>query len=426
MGTKNRMSANLTVQLQTYYTYSNPINNLTTRTASNMGKVGFSRTGQDLMYWRSVIASGGDAHCNLAVTKRKASWEPGWICRKTKDGAGWYMRCTDHAGLAPVSFAGHLTSGALLDAEQTATVGFLKKIRSEREVWAGPEFLGELSKTKDMLRHPLRGLMDLGNELIARASRDPCRLQRSPRGYRKCRRRAERLARKQNREIPASVGSAWLEFQFGARPLVGMISDIADQLTDFQEPELKRVGFIHDAETASSSIKVGTDVNFCAVRYSEVHKTTVSYKLRCQISREGNIEKGSVAQFRETGFAWDSLVPTAWELLPLSVFIDYVSNIGDLISAGCVSLDGVRNTSMTEVTQSQFTRGNVVLQPSTSTHAARDTQTISSLTPTFSCTETTISRRKPSLNLEPRFRLKMPSSGQGLNLAAFLASLLKL
>lgn len=35
------------------------------------------------------------------------------------------------------------------------------------------------------------------------------------------------------------------------------------------------------------------------------------------------------------------MIPTAWEMLPWSFLIDYVSNIGDVISANLVSMENV-------------------------------------------------------------------------------------
>nr|UJQ85035.1 MAG: hypothetical protein 1 [Leviviridae sp.] len=428
MGNKSRMSALLTGQFITDYTYSDQPA-LTTSSPQSIGRVGFNRIGKDLLNWRIIIASGGDAHTNLTVTKRKATWTPGWIGRKTSYTFGgkqyWYARYTNHAGITPVTQAGHLAGGALLDVEQNVLVGFLKKIRSEREAWGGQEFIGEFRETINSLRHPMSAMMDLGNDLVDAWSADPCRRQRTPRAYRKCRRQAERRAAKLKRQVPASVGSAWLEFQFGMRPLASMVEAIGQQLTDFIEPGLKKVSYRGSDAKAVSFTRNATDINYANATFSEVHKTEVTHKLRCQIHRTGNIEKGSLEQLRETGFAWDSLVPTAWELLPMSVFIDYVSNIGDLISAGCVSLSGIVNTSQTVITTSTFTRDNVVMVPQVNTLDARNTVTLSFTSPSFTCTEVSIGRGKPFLRVEPRFHLRSPSSGQKLNLAAFAASLLQ-
>lgn len=424
MGNKTSLSAILTAQFETVYTASTGTTSKTVSTDS-MGRVGYSRYGIDLPNFRYLIATGNDAHTNLSVTKRSIKWQPGMVCRRTYSGTSWTERCSNHAGLKPISLSGHLGGGALLDVEQIAKIGFLKKIRSTREAFGGQEFLGEISQTIGMLRHPLRALMDLGNDLVAAKSADPCRLQKTPRGYRKCRRRLEKRNKLLKRQSPAAVGAAWLEFQFGARPLLGMIGDIADQLTDYIEPGLKRVSYRASAEDATSNIANGNDVNYALIRFSEIKKTVVEHKLRCQIVRTGNIDKGSITQLRETGFAWDSVIPTVWELLPMSVFIDYVSNIGDLISAGCVSLTGVQNLSQTIVQETSFKRGDMVMIPTTGTTAARNTITTAFSSPKFESTEVSIGRIRPNLRIDSSFRVRLPSSGQGLNLAAFLATLLK-
>jgi len=203
-------------------------------------------------------------------------------------------------------------------ANNRALIAYLKNCRKAVVAWSAPTFLGEFKETVHMIRHPAEGLRNLLTNYLNRVKHAK---KTNPLGWKK------------------NLGSAWLENAFGIQPL---IHDITDAYNTYKHHTRERrvpiSGFGKEekydkARSVSGTTHVGA--KGLGYRYSQrVYETSV-VKYRGLMIR--TVETTGSLREKLEPFGFDPLewVPTAWELLPWSFLIDYFSNIGDVITAGC-------------------------------------------------------------------------------------------
>jgi hypothetical protein len=235
----------------------------------------------------------------------------------------------------------------------------------------GLQFLGEFHEVISQLRHPFRAANKLIDSYLDGA------FKRSKR-YRWREGSAAHRA-KVRPSIEKALADSWLETAFGLRPLLADVKDIAEAIARFQNDKRRDVlvGYAStpvqgatsktDNPTGTSYIKIRSDIK-------DLVEHSVRYKVYVDLSRSSAL--GSNERLLELlGFRLDKFAPTAYELIPWSFLVDYVTNIGTMIETGCQSQSDVkfivRTERITSTRQAVWTPHSAVVPPS-STQVIRE------------------------------------------------------
>jgi hypothetical protein len=287
----------------------------------------------------------------------------------------------------------------LIDSVLNAVlIRFLKKCLGEQRKLQAGVFLGELRQTINLIRNPLKAFNNAIYEYV-HAARGRSRYL-SP------------------RQIPRMITEEYLSFQFGVRPLLADIEGaykLCLRLRDL--PQLVRVrAFAKDEKQIScTSAPAATyDIPFWFTRTRAV---------RCSAKIVGAVSVRSVGPVppltEGLGFRLRDHVATAYNLIPYSFILDYFVNVNDIID--CLSF---AQADVAWHSRSARTEGytELVCCPARPQTVFGSPCVGYSFNPCSSIwKDVTFSRDGGSLGL-PSLVVKLPSFGQGVNIAA-LASL---
>lgn len=303
--------------------------------------------GSDDPMFESKIRSGKSASNPMSAFRQRIAWRGGQVRVKRNGFPG--------VGFSNVMFNyGVIPPGipqTLLDrAENDAAIGIRKKIHQQHTTVSGGVILGELKKTVHMIRHPAESI----NKLLAKFVND--RGRNIERARRLHARNAVRK-RRNRKPIPGytvnngvlvetadTISKTWLELVFGLTPLMSDIAAIAEAaLSKYSAPSIKRLMFT--AQAASSTSLSGTHTPAgspvdCAYNGEWTDEVSCRYTVGYQVAISG-VQEGWTKVLSQSGFNLREAPQTAWNLLPWSFLIDYVSNIGDVLEVNAVSLENV-------------------------------------------------------------------------------------
>lgn len=215
------------------------------------------------------------------------------------------------------------TSGSVIwDLDQKAKLSIARKTKEAYQKITGMVFLGELRETLNMIRRPAYALRQALSKHLSKT---------------------KSLARRSRtrKELQLAVNQTYLEFTFGALPL---ISDVKAGAVAFAEVlnrrdaglrpiRSKRFGFEEKKVQFHGPVGVpwyvGTSLPAVCTRYTE-EKIEVSY-WTMQDYRLSRWERDS-SWATTFGISLNEFVPTVWELIPYSFVVDYFTNIGDILN----------------------------------------------------------------------------------------------
>lgn len=147
------------------------------------------------------------------------------------------------------------------------------------------------------------------------------------------------------------VTDAWLEFQFGVRPLISDIAALIDAIKEnnaFNEREVTNVkgfGVADGRRHYNPPTQVGgAGLPTLTAREKEMSQVIVMYKgqVGAKLTAAGYIAK-------KVGIGLSDFVPTLWELVPYSFLVDYFSNIGEMVSAASLGTNELLWTNQTVI-----------------------------------------------------------------------------
>jgi hypothetical protein len=196
---------------------------------------------------------------------------------------------------------------------------FLRKSRDAMTPFQGGVALGELAETLAMIRNPARGLRGLvteGRNVLANIRR--LGLKNS-------------LSRSR---VLSQLADAWLEVQFGWRPLLNDVKDGCTALDQWRRPQgihTKRITASYETSLVSSNPLYGqfgdNNIAFWFVSSDYVSSCLTVFRGALRIEAHNSASMDA----KLFGFSPDNFAPTIWELIPYSFLIDYFSNVGDII-----------------------------------------------------------------------------------------------
>lgn len=283
------------------------------------------RVGYDDPFWRSKVIRGVSATTLLNAYKQEAAWTRGYMTLQWNwptargHGKSFSGNNTPKPTVIPPTVDTALHQQLLADAKNKAAIGILKKIQTQTQTWAGLTFLGELRETIRMIRHPAATLRQKSVQFFHQAKK------------------TRKMKRKDRKSV---LADQWLEYSFGVSPAMSDIAAIADaSIKRLHEERIIRLSYTAQSSHATSSVTSATMAGFSAVFPREIERVDeVSYRylvgFRERIPEEYyfSIVRPFQRVVQLGGFNLSELLPTAWELLPWSFFVDYFTNIGDVLS----------------------------------------------------------------------------------------------
>jgi hypothetical protein len=226
-----------------------------------------------------------------------------------------------------------LTDNDLL-ARNRALIQYLKKVRAVQVRFSAPTFLGELREGLHMIRHPFQ---QLRTNLI-----DPWLMK------------VKHLQRTKPSTWKAVLGGAWLEQAFGWQPLFNDIKSAHKVYKGMTNARTKipvsAFGITKKLVPARSfydkPLNLPGNVSI-HVKLTRVAQEIYIVRYRGKVVRTVNATLAD--DLRLWGFDAFEWIPTAWELLPWSFLVDYFSNIGEVITAGCALRSTIAYTNVSVV-----------------------------------------------------------------------------
>lgn len=353
--------------------------------------------GQNVPGWREKLKRGENATTQLSGLESAARLTAGRAVANNI--GGWKYEVTG-AFLISQTVAAQdpsLIDDAKADAEALGKLN--QRIRSVRTALEGGVVIGELGQTLRMIRNPARGLRKLTDDFlqIARAIR-------------------KGTIRRTLKQATEHLADAWLEAQFGWRPLLNDVNDGCNALNKYvigESLQTKRV-------TGSSEVK-GNPTRTTSVqgigpttwRVVELRSANSIVKYRGAVRVKARDPRTMDAAL--FGFDPSSFAPTVWELIPYSFLIDYFSNVGDIITGWSnlgVDVAWCNRTSLKTHRIDSWSEDLPGSNFSTFTSAK------------FVSTKRHVLRAKYTGTLVPSFTFQVPGSGslKWLNIAALIAS----
>jgi len=307
-----------------------------------------SRTGESVPGWRKAIKEGRNATSPYSVDRYSVKDYRPAVCSLELNlyqggtppifiGTQAYSIDGYNRDLGP-SDLDHL-AGISADAEAQALKRLYGRIRQESYGVNGLLFLGELRETIQLIRRPASAIQDLTRDMLAsiKSTRKQVNQKIRPR-------KAETLKQTTRRRLDAvknATAGTWLEYQFGVKPAISDVQDIAATAIDsiYGRSRKTRVrGKSTDTLTVykDSGDNNGALLSCLGNRASTVIVTNcgVQYIVGLSQSADGPVQ-GLDALSKEFGFQIQNFVPTIYELIPYSFLIDYFVNLGDVIEAAC-------------------------------------------------------------------------------------------
>lgn len=331
MGNKKKILSRSFEYRSTLYDVAQPVQRLVV-------PMNYQRTGSDNPKYQSLIQGGFNASnaCTIDI-KKIVEYRPGSSAQRHKTLKQWHR--ADAIGVFPTYpfDLSKATSAMVNIATEAASMDAIKRIQKLTQSFNGLNFLGELRETVHMIRHPAAALANATNSFLLDAQ--TARRKSGTRNGLKLQGKAA------VRNFKSVLPELWLEYSFGLAPLLGDIEDMAKASLKLTEASnVKRVTgkggveYCLSPSYSESSVLSGIPMN--ARVYTEDYYLVSCY-ITAGVKVEQNLDQGLKNLVTYGGFDASQIIPTAWELLPWSFFIDYFSNIGDVLNAHSVDLKNV-------------------------------------------------------------------------------------
>jgi hypothetical protein len=372
-----------------------------------------TRTGISNPNWRTQIRDGQNATTPLSGVYTSISSNPLRYALTYYNSSVKRYRYIEGSGdgaltCPQIGFPTTACTLSSVNAINKASAKFYKKIRLAQVQMSGPTFLGELAETARMLRKPAAAIQDKVRGYLGKLGKAK---RANPKTWTK------------------TIADTWLEQSFGWAPLIHDAQDAAkaySRLGEKRDSGPVVAGFIDTADAPFPYNPLGnytvTQSNNKVrwfMRGRAIDQVTVRFKGHLLAQPEMT----PWDNFALFGFTPSEFVPTAWELLPYSFLVDYFTNIGDILSSSVTSTARLAWSNRT-IRSLRVTLVTPVMDMINTDNANAGWSRINdnSSGGACTCTKSTISRTVGGLELPSlQFNLEL-GLGQGLNLAALIAS----
>lgn len=309
------------------------------------------RRGTENIHFREAIQNGGNATTSLSAGRQHGYYVPGAVYF----GQSWPVfpdGRDDTGGLTFGSITLYKKSPDLVTkAVARAKSKYFSKLSELRlSLTNGQEFLGEIRETLNFMRSPFKSGVQVLTDLFTLALKNPRttkkylrspKMRKNPNSIFKKSRTGDgvsttEVAVENGVLVLKDVSDQWFEVRFGLLPLIKDIAAFSMLATTTARQERKsshRVfGWEEFAPPDTYEVKsriLGVNHYYTVKRYA---------KAECSI-RFGYLEKALTAlevrneMIQETFLNLNTLPATAWELVPLSCFVDYFVNVSEMLQS---------------------------------------------------------------------------------------------
>lgn len=231
----------------------------------------------------------------------------------------------------PPAYLTHLPTERNVDSDALSKL--LSRIRDDQTSFTGLTFLGELREAVAMIRKPgaaIRQGLDKYFKDLDKISKIRGRKSRS---------------NKNKRSTSDAIAGSWLEASFGWTPLLsdaGNAAETALRILANSTRITRAQGYAEDANATVSFSPASNPGKPSSCATQQVVTTKVSCKYVAGLRHSSIADAGSLGRMIELcGFNPSEFIPTLYELTPWSFLVDYFTNLGDIISAGCTDTSSV-------------------------------------------------------------------------------------
>lgn len=379
------------------------------QTSSTVKWINSVTFGENIPGWRSNLRNGLSATTSMTGSSVDARLTNGLITFQlpTGPGTGNGIKRAVVLGSGNVSIlipAGNPTSISDSRANALALGKFVRRAYDTQHSVMGGVIVGELRQTLQTIRNPARGLRRLVDDWGVKA--------RKIRGS-----RVNPLPLR-IKTVRENLADAWLEVQFGWKPLMRDIKDADKALHRYnvgQSLETRRISAKQEEKSGPSEAYTtySDSIAIWNVHDISLETSMVIYRgaVRVKVLQPGQMDP---ALF---GFDLASWAPTAWELVPYSFLIDYFSNIGDIIL-------GMSSLGIDLAWCNRTTRRSYEFTSQTSAHANWPAYvSVAHVPARYVCSKNSVIRDKYTGHTVPGLTFKIPGMGslRWLNIAALIA-----
>lgn len=275
--------------------------------------------GENVPDWRKRLREGLNATTSMSGIRHSIRVVPGLHHAKRNFGAVTAVKLSGLIGcslMGPDPVIGDVSSA---DADNFALGKFAQKVVNAQAAIQGGVVLGELRQTLQTIRNPARGLRRLVDDWTDIARRI---------------RAARRLGPLSShiKRVTENLADAWLEVQFGWKPLLNDIRNADLALHKYNVGQSVVTRRITSAHTITGNHSYSaSDHEALGARYDSVVQgrkdVTVIYRGAVRLeARDPKVMDPALF-----GFSPEQFLPTIYELAPWSFLIDYFSNIGGVV-----------------------------------------------------------------------------------------------
>jgi hypothetical protein len=326
-----------------------------------------TRDGTSLPRWRDVIRAGGSATTGMTGVEE--------TLRIFTDGTGYKVHVTEDVYNPQTNkYETSVSDGqgqfvnadiilnnpviSLSSATNQARSRFLDAVRQQNTHMQAGVLLGELRETCRGIGNVATKLANLTEKYLAVQKKFIRRvfgnLDVKPNGSvsRASAKKPKHLKPTDWAKYRKELSDNWLQFSFGARPLLADTVDLAETFARHQYDEVHtKVRGYGEAKAYISSASVNLGGLFKA---TVIGNDAVTERAEV-ILRGGLVFSLQVADFGSAerlkdllGFKLEDFAPTMWNLLPYSFLVDYFSNVGQIWSAITTDTSAVRWVNVSE------------------------------------------------------------------------------
>ncbi len=216
-------------------------------------------------------------------------------------------------------------------ARSQAIAKLLARYHEKTRSVQGLVLLGEMRETAHLISSPARGISAILAAYHKRV-RPSVKVLLSPRRPGVSRNSyAKQLNKARNR-----ISNAWLVASFGLSPLLGEAQrayDFYHRVNNSKDSEFIPIRAKGKSENANPTTIQTQQMNeFAFLRYVRLRSWECNVKYRTAISARRPVGPDGIPHV-EFGTSVRDFVPTVWELIPYSFFVDYFTNVGQILDA---------------------------------------------------------------------------------------------
>lgn len=299
----------------------------------------YARNGQALPNHLSVIRNGGDATTPFSIDATRlymTSTTGKTVMISGANTADPLVDTHEFSGvLLPIQTIQHVITQSMGDIRAQALKKLYANIREQRSYFNGMTFLGELKESIHMLRHPLESLAKNLRHVVNTEKQTVSAIRKL------------RSAVKRRDAFAKMVSGTALEINFGWRPFVNDVRDIAVAIAKHQYRPPTRDRLRSSATEIARNVitlpRTGVyDTYQLIADLVFKYETSYSVMFTCGLNSTATAAYSAAGRLAdEFGLTPENILPAAWELTPWSWLADYFTNIGDIIEAGATNTSGV-------------------------------------------------------------------------------------